>query len=30
LGLCVSFMALAVDHLITKWAKERKMLLGLE
>jgi len=30
LGLCVSFMALAVDHLITKWSKERKMLLGLE
>lgn len=30
LGLCVSFMALAVDHLVTRWARERKQLLGLE
>lgn len=30
LGLCVSFMALAVDHLVTKWAQERRRLLGLD
>ncbi|HIL14651.1 MAG TPA: ABC transporter permease subunit [Deltaproteobacteria bacterium] len=29
LGLCVSFMALAVDHLVTRWARERRALLGL-
>lgn len=29
LGLCVSFMALAVDHLVTRWSKERRQLLGL-
>ena len=29
LGLCVSFMALSVDHLITRWARERRQLLGL-
>ena len=29
LGLCVSFMALMVDHLITRWARERRQLLGL-
>ena len=30
LGLCVSFMALAVDHLVTRWARERRRLLGLD
>ena len=30
LGLCVSFMALAVDHLVTRWAEERRRLLGLD
>ena len=30
LGLCVSFMALAVDHLVTRWARERRQLLGLD
>ncbi len=30
LGLCVSFMALAVDHLITRWAREKRALLGLD
>ena len=29
LGLCVSFMALTVDHLVTRWARERRKLLGL-
>ena len=29
LGLCVSFMALSADHLITRWARERRQLLGL-
>ncbi|MGR3914711.1 MAG: ABC transporter permease subunit [Gammaproteobacteria bacterium] len=29
LGLCVSFMALAVDHLVTRWSRERRRLLGL-
>ncbi|MDX1401543.1 MAG: ABC transporter permease subunit [Kiloniellales bacterium] len=28
-GLCVSFMGLAVDRLITAWAEERKKILGL-
>ncbi len=30
LGLSISFMALTVDHLITRWAKERRALLGLD
>ena len=30
LGLCVSFLALSVDHLITRWARERRRLLGLD
>ncbi len=30
LGLCVSCMALAVDHLVTRWSKERRQLLGLD
>ncbi len=30
LGLCVSFMALSVDHLITRWAREKRALLGLD
>jgi len=30
LGLCVSFMALTVDHLITRWAREKTALLGLD
>ncbi len=30
LGLCISFMALAVDHLVTRWARERRKLLGLD
>ena len=29
LGLCVAFIGLAVDHLIQRWAKERRALLGL-
>ena len=29
LGLCVSFLALTVDHLITRWARERRQSLGL-
>ncbi len=29
LGLCISFMALSVDHLINRWALERRRLLGL-
>ena len=29
LGLCVSFMALAVDHLVTRWSRERRQLLGM-
>jgi len=28
LGLCVSFLALTVDHLITRWAREQRRLLG--
>ena len=30
LGLCVSFMALAVDHLVTRWSRERRQLLGMD
>ena len=30
LGLCVSFMALAVDRLVTRWARERRRPLGLD
>ena len=30
LGLCVAFIGLAVDHLIQRWAKERRALLGLD
>lgn len=30
LGLCISFMALAVDHLVTRWSRERRQLLGLD
>ena len=30
LGLCVAFMGLAVDHLIRTWAKERRVILGLD
>ena len=30
LGLCVSFMALTVDHLVVRWARERRRLLGLD
>ncbi len=29
LGLCVSCMALAVDHLVTRWSRERRQLLGM-
>ena len=29
LGLCVAFMGLMVDHLITRWGSERQKLLGL-
>ena len=29
LGLCVAFIGLAVDHLIQRWAKERRAILGL-
>ena len=29
LGLCVAFMGLTVDHLITRWGAERSRLLGL-
>ena len=29
LGFCVAFIGLAVDHLIRKWAEERKKALGL-
>ena len=29
LGLCVSFMALLVDHLINRWVRERRALLGM-
>lgn len=29
LGLCVAFMGLMVDHLVTRWAAERKRALGL-
>jgi glycine betaine/proline transport system permease protein len=29
LGLCVAFIGLAVDHIINKWAAERKTLLGM-
>ncbi len=29
LGLCVAFIGLAVDHLINRWAKDRKTALGL-
>jgi len=29
LGLCVSFMALLVDHLINRWVRERRQLLGM-
>ncbi len=29
LGLCVAFIGLAVDHLINKWAEERKAALGI-
>jgi glycine betaine/proline transport system permease protein len=30
LGLCVAFMGLMVDHLVMRWAADRKKLLGLE
>ena len=30
LGLYVSLMALALDHLVTRWARERRRLLGLD
>ncbi len=30
LGLCISFMAPGVDHLITRWARERRRQLGLD
>ena len=30
LGLCVAFIGLIVDHLINRWAKERRALLGLD
>lgn len=30
LGLCVSFMALAVDHLVTRSSRERQQLLGMD
>ena len=30
LGLCVSFMALSVDHLVTRWSRERRRLLGMD
>ena len=30
LGLCVSFMALSIDHLVTRWSRERRRLLGLD
>ena len=29
LGLCVAFIGLAVDHIITRWARERSAQLGL-
>ena len=29
LGLCVAFIGLAVDHLIRRWAEDRKKMLGL-
>ena len=29
LGLCVAFMGLMIDHLITRWGRERQRLLGL-
>ena len=29
LGLCVAFIGLAVDHLIRRWAEDRKRMLGL-
>jgi glycine betaine/proline transport system permease protein len=29
LGLCVAFIGLTVDHLITRWAKDRSSQLGL-
>ncbi len=30
LGLCVAFMGLMVDHLVMRWAADRKKLLGLD
>jgi glycine betaine/proline transport system permease protein len=30
LGLCVAFMGLMVDHLILRWARDRKAALGIE
>ncbi len=30
LGLCVAFIGLAVDHVISTWAKQRRAMLGLE
>ena len=30
IGLCVAFIGLAVDHVIQKWAKDRRVALGLE
>jgi glycine betaine/proline transport system permease protein len=30
LGLCVAFMGLMIDHMITRWSKERKAALGVE
>ena len=30
IGLCVAFLGLAVDHVIQKWAKDRRVALGLE
>lgn len=30
LGLCVAFIGLAVDHIISTWAKERRAVLGLD
>ncbi len=30
LGLCVAFIGLIVDHLITTWAKDRKAILGID
>jgi hypothetical protein len=29
LGFCIAFIGLAVDHLITVWAKKRKEDLGI-